>query len=90
MEGSGTPVQGAVLQPFYSSPGVYQDHGAHLVGSTQEGHPPPPVSGQLASSSLVQQKALDSAQTLLWLCARLGVHINMEKSSLQPAQSSWE
>ena len=33
-----------------------------------------------------QQKALSSTQTLLQLCTRLGVRINMEKSSLQPAQ----
>lgn len=33
-----------------------------------------------------QQKAQDSTQTLLQLCARLGVRINTEKSSLQPTQ----
>ena len=58
IEGSGAPVQGAVLRPFYGSPGVYQDHGAHLVDSTQKGHPSPPVSGRLASSSRVTTKDL--------------------------------
>jgi len=33
-----------------------------------------------------QQEAHDSTQVLLQLCAHLGVRINLEKSSLQPAQ----
>ena len=86
MEGSSAPVQGAVLQPFYSSPSFYQDHGAHLVDSTQEGHPPPQYLDDWLLLAESQQKALSSAQTLLQLCARLGVCINMDKSTLQPAQ----
>ena len=58
MEGSGAPVQGAVLRPFYGSPGVYQDHGAHLVGSAQEGHPPSPVSRRLTSPSRVATEGI--------------------------------
>ena len=50
MEGSGAPVQGAALWLFYGSSGVYQDHGVHLVSSTQEGHSPSPVPRRLAST----------------------------------------
>ena len=51
MEGSGAPVQVAVLWLFYGSPGVYQDHDTHFVSSTQKGHLPSPVPRRLVFTS---------------------------------------
>ena len=86
MKGSDVPVQGAVLRLFYGFPGVYEDHGVHIVDSTQEGHPPSPIPRRLVSTSRATTEGIRLGTDSASVVRKLRVRINREKSSLQPGQ----
>ena len=73
-----------MLQPVHSSSGIPQDHGSCFSRVTHAWHSAPPISRCLASPGVVLQRGLNSIQILLWLCARVGICINFNKTCLRP------